>query len=254
MFDDLSELDKMDVSEIKNVDSGPSYQQSGNKYGNGGYNGGNQGQRPNNYGGGNSGGGYGGGYGGGGGNPNFKRKEEVVEEPYIPVALFVDRDFPPEIKTSLYNIASRLINKKITVRYNGDDKDFHERISALSDKFVETYIPWKAFNGIENNRHYYNTLTSKHLAQLNFGAWDKISDAVKAMLARNVRMVFGDKNNSVALCVITWSGDGASRPAEITKETGRASFIIKLAGSYGFPVINIGKSNAEAILEKSFGL
>ena len=71
---------------------------------------------------------------------------------------------------------------------------------------------------------------------------------------RNVRMIFGDKNNSVSLCLITWSGDGASRASEVTKDSGRASFIIKTASHYGFPVVNVGKQNAEAILEKSFGI
>ena len=73
-------------------------------------------------------------------------------------------------------------------------------------------------------------------------------------MARNVRMVFGDKNNSIAMCVITWSKDGASKAPEVTKDTGRASFIIKMASSYGFPVINTAKQNAENVLEKTFSL
>lgn len=274
MFDDLSDLDKVDLSEIKNVDTSNGYT-SGNKYQQaqtqnqssgyqqrnqeqGGYNGGQYGNNQGGYNRNNNQQGagqqrQGGGYGGGGGN-NFKRKEEVIEEPYIPVALFVDRDFPPEIKNTLYNLASKLINKKITVRFNGDDKDFYDRLTALSDKYVEAFIPWRNFNNIENNKHYYNTLTSKHIAQLHFPAWDKIPDSVKALMARNVRMIFGDKNNSVSMCLITWSGDGASRASEVTKDTGRASFIIKTASHYGFPVVNVGKQNAEAILEKSFGI
>ena len=254
MFDDLSDLDSVDISEIKNPDNGPGHTSSGNSggfkqnnnYGN--HSGGGYGNR--------NGGGYGGGNGGGSGgfNGGFKRKEEVVEEPYVPVVIFVDRDFPPEIKSSLYNLASKLINKKITVRYNGDDKDFHEKLSSLSSKFTEVYIPWKGFNEIES-RHTWNTLTSKHLAQQHFGnAWEKIPDGVKALMARNVRMVFGDKNNSIAMCVITWSKDGASKAPEVTKDTGRASFIIKMASTYGFPVINTAKQNAENVLEKTFSL
>lgn len=192
-------------------------------------------------------------FGNSNGNKFFQKKEEVVEDPYIPVALYVDRDFPPEIKTALFNIASKLINKKITIRYNGDDKEFHEKLSTLSGKFTETYIPWKNFNEIES-KHTWNTLTSKHLAMTHFQGWEKIPDGVKALLARNIRMIFGDKNNSIALCLITWSKDGASRVPEVTKETGRSSFVIKAAATYGFPVINIGKTTAENLLEKTFGL
>lgn len=257
MFDDISELDSVNITEIKDVDSGSGYSGGSNNNNNGykqnnGYqgnnNGGNNYQRNNN-------GGNGGGYQrNGGGGSNFKRKEEVLEDPYVPVSIFVDRDFPPEAKNSLYNIASKLINKKITVRVNGDDKDFCAKLQALSSQFVEVYIPWKGFNEIDS-KHYWNTITAKHIAQQNFGnAWEKIPDSVKALMGRNVRMIFGDKNNSIMLCLITWSKDGASKATEVTKDTGRSAFIIKTASTYSFPVVNIAKPAAENILEKSFGL
>lgn len=230
MFDDLSDLDKIDISDIKNVDSNNTSYSSGNPQTK--YNGNFKKEGNKNY---------------------FPKKEEVVEEPYVPVAIYIDRDFPQEVKNSLYNIASKLINKKITVRYNADDKDFHEKLSALSDTHLEAFIPWKGFNDVQS-KHYYNTLTSKHLAQQHFSGWEKIPDGVKALLARNVRLIFGDKNNSIAMCLITWSQDGASRVSEVTKDTGRSSFIIKLASSYGFPVVNISKESAGNVLEKTFGL
>lgn len=183
----------------------------------------------------------------------WSRKENKIEKPYIPVAVYVDREFPSEIKNSLYNISSKLIAKGITIRINGDDKDFLTKLQALSDIHIEVYIPWRNFNEI-NSKHYFNTATSKDLARKHFPGYDRITDAVKAMLARNVRMIFGDNNKSIALCLITWSKDGASRISEVTKETGKSSFIIRLASSYGFPVINIAKQTAKNILEKTFGL
>ena len=244
MFDDLAELDSIDTSAYSKEEPASNQQRSyGGNNNRGNYNGGGHGN--NNYGQNRS-------NGNGGGN-FFKHKEDVLEEPYIPITIYVDRDFPPEIKTALYNIASKLINKNITVRYNGDDIEFHERIAGLSSKYTEVFIPWRNFNSIDS-KHYFNGLTCNHLAQKNFSGWDKIPDSVKAMLARNVRMVFGDKNNSITLCVITWSKDGASKVVEVNKDTGRAAFIIKTASSYGFPVINIGKPNSENILEKIFHL
>ena len=56
------------------------------------------------------------------------------------------------------------------------------------------------------------------------------------------------------MCVITWSQDGASKHAEVTKETGRSGFMIKMSSNYGFPVVNIQKQSSEAIIEKNFGL
>lgn len=232
MFDELGDVSSVNVSELESTGSQKSYGGGGGNKGN--WNGGNKG-------------------GGGGGGQFFKKKEDKVEKPYIPVTVFVDREFPPEVKTSLYNISSKLIAKGITVRVNGDDKDFVTKIQALSDLHVEVYIPWKNFNEIDS-KHYFNSLTSKDVANKHFQAWDRIPDAVKALLARNVRMVFGDKNNSITLCLITWSQDGACRVGEVTKETGKSSFIIKVASSYGFPVVNIAKQTAENILEKTFGL
>lgn len=230
MFDELGDVSSVNVSELESSGSQKSY------------------------GGGNNSGGWQGNKGGGGGNRGaWPKKEDKVEKPYVPVTIYVDREFPPEVKNSLYNISSKLIAKGITVRVNGDDKDFLAKLQALSDLHVEVYIPWRNFNEIDS-KHYFNTLTSKDIATKHFQAWDRIPDAVKAMLARNVRMVFGDKNNSITLCLITWSKDGASRVSEVTKDTGKSSFIIKVASSYGFPVVNIAKQTAENILEKTFGL
>lgn len=232
MFDELGDISSVDVSELQDTGMQKKSDYGGN--GNSGW------QNRNN-----------GGQGGGGNK--WPKKEDKVEPPYIPVTIWVDREFPPEVKNAIYNISSKLIAKGITIRVNGDDKDFLAKLQALSDVHVEVYIPWKNFNEIES-KHYFNTLTSKDIAIKHFPPYDRVPDAVKAMLARNVRMIFGDKNNSITLCLITWSKDGASRVSEVTKDTGKSSFVIKVASSYGFPVVNIAKQTAENILEKTFGL
>lgn len=236
-----------------NSSGGYQQRQGGNS---GGYSGGGQG----------SGGGYqqrqgggGGGYGGGGGGfqrqggGGFQRKEDTVQDPYLPVVIFVEKDMPGEIKQKLYHLASKLIGKGYTIRLNSDDPDFAKQVMSLSTKNVELYLPWRNFNQLES-KHTFNTLTSKDVAQKHFPAWEKIPDSVKAILAAQVRMIFGDRNNSIALMMITYSADGASRIAEITKDTGRVSFIIKMACAYGFSVVNMGKQSSESLLEKYFDL
>lgn len=189
----------------------------------------------------------------GGGNNNWRNREEVVEDPYLPVTIFIDRDFPEEIKQKLVSIASKFINKGYTVRYNGDDKNLHNSIHAFSSKLTEAYVPWKGFEEIDSKLSW-NTKTANHIAQENFPAWDKIPNLVKAMMARNVRLIFGSRNNSPTKVVITWSPDGATRYPEVTRDTGRSSFIISVASKYTFPVINIQKEGAEEAMEKAFGL
>lgn len=200
-------------------------------------------------------GGYGGGGNGGGYHQKqgFQRKEDVVEDAYIPVAVYVDKDFEDTAKESLYNIASKLIARKYTVRVYGTDKDFAERVRSLSSQFVEIYLPWRNFNEIDS-KHTFNTLTAKDLAMKNFSGWEKVPDAVKGILSGQVRMIFGDRNNSICMCLITWSADGASKAIEVTKDTGRASFIIKLASTYGFPVLNISKQSSGPLIERTFGI
>lgn len=193
-----------------------------------------------------------GGYGGGGGG-GFARKEEVVEDAYFPVAFYVEKDFPEEVKDQLFALANKMIAKKMTVRINADDKVFIDRLKVLTDKNLEVYMPWRDFNQIDSKRTW-NTLTSKDVASKHFLGWEKIPDSVKAMLAAQVRMVFGDKNNSIMLCLVTWTRDGASKASEVTKDTGRSSFVIKMASSYGFPILNMMKPQTQLIVEKTFSL
>lgn len=193
----------------------------------------------------------GGGYGGGGGG--FQRKEDKVDDPYLPIAVFVDKEFSEQAKTSLFHIASKLIAKGYTVRIFGDDKEFVQKVTAVSTKFVEVYLPWRNFNEIES-KHTWNTLTAKDIAAKQFSGWDKIPDAVKGILASQVRIIFGDRNNSPVMSLITWSRDGATRASEVTKDTGRVGFIIKMASSYGFGVLNIAKESSGAIIERTYGI
>lgn len=178
------------------------------------------------------------------GGQQWQRKPDVVSPPYLPIAIYIDKDFPQEVKDKLYGVASKLISKGYTIRYNADDRELHPKLQDLSSKNTEAYVPFKGFNEVDT-RHYFNTLTSKHMAQENFPAYEKVPGVVQSLLARNIRMLFGDKNNSCAMEVITWSPDGVIKSHLVTKETGRASFIIQVASKYGFGIVNI--NNKESV-------
>ena len=244
MFDDIEEDSGFDVGSV-NKQEQKSYGGS-NSGGGGGYSN-DRGQQ--------SQGGFRGNSGGGGGGGGFRgrQQEDTVQDPYLPVVVYVEQDFPEEVKDQLAKISSKLISKGFTVRIYGMDKPFVERLQKLSSSKVELYLPWRNFNELESKRTW-NTLTAKHVAQVNFAGWEKIPDGVKGSLAGQVRLLLGDRNNSPAKCLITWSKDGAGKAAEVSKETGRSGFIIKLASTYAFPVINVQKPSSEAIIEKNFGL
>lgn len=231
-----------------NNNQGGGYQGGGSNYQNN-----NQGsyQGNNNY---QGGGGYnrggGGGYNKGGWNNN--RKDEV-QDPYRPVCIYVDKDFPQEVKDKLFDITSKLVNNKITVRYNGDCTDFHNRANSLDRSKLEVYTPFKGFNDIDT-KFYFNSATSKHLAQQHFKAYDKIPNVVQSMLARNIRMIFGNKNDSPSMCVLTWSPDGATKLSEVTRDTGRGSFFIEVASIYGFSMLNTQDPSTELRLYKGLNI
>lgn len=200
---------------------------------------------------------HGGGYnrGGYGGNDGgFRRqppKEVVTDQAYAPIGVFVDRAFPQEVKDRLRGVIIKLVSKQFTVRVNGDDKDFIASLKDISETNLEIYIPWKPFNDIET-KHYFNTESSKLIAAKFFPAWDKIPDSAKAFLARNMRLLFGDKNNSCVKALVTWSEDGASRTSEISQSTGKSSQIIRAATYYSTPVFNVQKAGTEDALAKVF--
>lgn len=190
----------------------------------------------------------------GGSFNKFQRKPEVVTDiPYAPVAFFLDRGDPQDVKDRYYRYINLLIGKNITIRINGDDKEFIAKLKELNYEKLEIYIPWKNFNEIDS-KFYYNGETSKLLAAKYMPVYDKLPDAVKALLARNARLLFGEKNNSCVLSLITWSPDAASRIMDIGKNTGRSSHVIKMALSNHISVLNVQKEGADAIFKKSFRL
>jgi hypothetical protein len=195
-----------------------------------------------------------GGFSSGGSFSKFQKKPEVVTDiPYAPVAFFLDRDHPQDVKDRYYSYINMLIAKNMTIRINGDDKDFIAKLKELNYDKLEVYIPWKNFNEIES-KFYYNGETSKLIAAKYISVYDKLPDAVKALLARNARLLFGEKNNSCVLSLITWSPDAASRIMDISKNTGRASHIIKMALSNHISVLNVQRENADMMFKKSFRL
>jgi len=175
---------------------------------------------------------------------------KIRQTPYIPIAVYIDKDFPIEIKDKLVKYIHQLLTRGYTIRVNADDKSMYEQLSNLGPN-IEFYIPWKNFNEIES-KHYFNHDIHKKIAQENFPAWDKIPDVIKSMLARNVRMILGDKLNSSMFFLLTWSEDGALTSSECGPKTGKSSFLIKVASRYKLPLFNIGNEKSLRSFERNF--
>jgi hypothetical protein len=176
----------------------------------------------------------------------FQKKETKIQHQLfplsLPVAFFVDRDYPNEIKDKLVRILADYANQGYVIRINGDDPVFVQKVKDLACPRLEIYIPFKDFNQIET-KHYFNHETAKEVAKSNFPSWDKVPDFIKSLFARNVRLLFGDKLNSPVLELFFWSEDGCESGFKITQKTGRISALIRLADRYKVTMHNIGNES-----------
>jgi hypothetical protein len=182
--------------------------------------------------------------------PNKFIKNTIRQTPYLPVAVYIDKDFPVEVKNKLIEYIHQLLARGYTIRVNADDKSLYEQLKNLGPN-VEFYIPWKNFNDIDS-KHYFNHEVHKKIAQEHFPAWDKVPDIIKSLLARNVRMILGDRLNSSMFFLLTWSEDGAVTSLDCSNKTGKAAFLIKVASRYKLPVFNIGNEKSLKVFERNF--
>lgn len=193
-----------------------------------------------------------GGYNKSGGNEDWKAKAREVQEPYIPVFLYIDPKFPEDVKENLMSIASRLINNGITVRYNCDDKDIQNKFNSMSFKRTEDYAPFNGFNEVEKSRFGFNTPTSNDIASKQTNNWEQLPKIVKIINSRNIRCIFGNNNKNNARCLITWSPDGATRKSETSSETGNIRYLIEVADRYFLPVFNINNPRSREELDRTY--
>lgn len=186
----------------------------------------------------------------------WKKKQQEVQEPYLPVVVYIDRDFPQDIKDKLINFISMLISKGFTVRFNAEDKDLVNRVTSLSTTNIEAHVPFNDFKGNRDDpegiksKFCWNSKTTDHIAQVNFPAWEKLPRIVQIIMSRNVRMLIGSNNNSPAKFLITWSPDGATCTKEVSNETGNVGTYIKVADKLSVPVFNLNNPQSRELISK----
>ena len=218
---------------------------NGNRGNNGSYNKGNY----NNSGGGNyNKGGYNGGAGGfqkkpyGGGGGGFRRNDQDVDLTnytlYKPFSVICNDNAPPEILDRAKEVILYLINHGFTARASCITSSEKEILEFIPEDKVEVYIPWKDFDN-RNSKFYFNDKVSQHIARMFHKAYDTLKGPIQAFLAKNVRMVLGEKAKSRSTLVIVWSEDGATDTSQITFKTGNVSHPIAIANAVHIPVFNL---------------
>lgn len=108
-------------------------------------------------------------------------------------------------------------------------------------------IPWEGFNSLSRRDAWVTDRIDKRafeLAKKYHGGWDKLSQAVRKLMARNVHQVLGLDLDSISEFVVAFTPDGVDGVTrKTTQKTGGTGQAIRLAADYNVPVRNIGDSD-----------
>lgn len=155
---------------------------------------------------------------------------------------------PDEIKQEFVKIAKALNGKGYKYRHTGGSNDeIDNTILAIENINTESYLPWKTFNK-EITKPVIKKPTGKsyRIAANSHKAFKKLTNGVRAILARNIHAMLGKELNKPATFIIAYSEDGAeaiTRGIDF-KVTGNVAFFLKVAEDSNIPVFNIKKKDA----------
>lgn len=227
-----------------------SYSGGGGNYqrnnGGGGYN------RNNN--GGNNGGGRGG-YGksgGGGGRGGWVPPEytpDQIAAAYVPlsVAFLGNEKLNDTIVGRIIKVLKMFEAKKFAIR-TGAERGV-PRVIIDNAMAPELHLPFKKFDGIENPASYYTDALCEEIARKMKQDIDTAPDVVKAIYAKNPRVIFGKNLKQPVSVLIIWTEDGCENPSDVTNQSGIGGHALKLAAAAGIPVINLQNADAESRVE-----
>lgn len=116
--------------------------------------------------------------------------------------------------------------------------------SAFEDgaKRKEIYLPWKGFNGHASVR--LPKPAAFRMAAAHHPAWDRLSDAARALHARNSQQVLGLNLDEPARMVICWTPYGRGEGG-----TGQA---IRIARAHHIPVFDLYSEKATMAALRAF--
>ena len=191
------------------------------------------------------GGGGGGGWSqnrGGGGGGGWQRPKETDLSFYKPVAMTGNPDAPPEIIERMIQIAKRLEAMEFTVRIGGM-QGIEDAIEKAIEK-KEVHLPFKDFDQ-KQSKFTYVSERATAVAKMFFPNWDAMKKGVQLFLAKNARVLMGQRVDSPALFFVCWTQDGVESFKDTTNRTGFTGHSIAIASALGIPIFNLGNPTAE---------
>jgi hypothetical protein len=119
----------------------------------------------------------------------------------------------------------------------GSDSSFEKGCDKFGGS-KEIYLPWVRYN--DNTSRYVNPTTEAHdIARLIHPIYNKLSPAVKLLVARNCHLVLGLDLNDPVEFVICYTPDCVEHYSKCTRFTGGTGTAISLASKQMIPIFNI---------------
>lgn len=179
-----------------------------------------------------------------GGDRKFQPKPEEIDPTlYLSVAVTGDKDTPPDVLAKVKELAKWLESIGFTIRVGGDGPVEEAAEAAVNKK--ELLLPWKDFNG-KTSPTTFSIERAHHIAKQFHPAYENMKKGIHGILAKNARLIMGNKMMSPATLLITWTPDGAENGRSVNVGTGFSGHAIKIATAARVPVFNLQRPDAES--------
>lgn len=157
------------------------------------------------------------------------------------------RETPADIIALMSLIGERLAIRGWTLRSggaDGADRAFELGCEKASGK-KEIFLPWQNFNG--SSSQFFTPSPEAHALASSHPVWNRLTDNVKLLHARNCHQVLGLDLNDPVSVLICWTKGG--------KIVGGTATAINLALKRNIPVLNLAISTdiKDAILKIDSG-
>lgn len=143
------------------------------------------------------------------------------------------RNTPEEILTIFERMGSWLAKNGDVLRSGaakGADTVFEKGCDAVYGR-KEIFLPWKGFGG--SSSEYYAVPKQAYLiARNHHPAWDKLSDAVQKLMARNTCQILGLDCETPCDFVVCYTNEG--------KDVGGTAQALRIARHFDIPIFNAG--------------
>lgn len=118
----------------------------------------------------------------------------------------------------------------------GADQAF-EFGAILGGGRMETYLPWKGFEGIQDGAITKPSKLAMEIAEQYHPNWDRLSQGARKLMARNSYQILGSRLNEddISDLVVCWTSDG--------KASGGTGQAIRIAADYDVPVLNLQRED-----------